>query len=42
MPRETRKITQYVYQVRNTITIDEEYYYKSSNLKYHKSLSSCL
>ena len=35
---------QYVYQVRNTITIDEEYYYKSNNLKYKykKSLSSCL
>ena len=26
---------QYMYQVRNTITIDEEYYYKSNNLKYH-------
>ena len=33
---------QYMYQVRNIITIDEEYYCKSNNLKYHKSLSSCL
>ena len=31
-----------MYQVRNTITIDKEYYYKSNNLQYHKSLSSCL
>ena len=30
-----------MYQVRNTIAIDEEYYYKSNNLKYHKSLSTC-
>ena len=36
------KIMQYMYQVRNIITIDEEYYYKSNNLKYHKSLSCCL
>ena len=27
---------QYVYQVKNTITIDKEYYYKINNLKYHK------
>ena len=27
---------QYLYQVRNTIAIDEEYYYKSNNFKYHK------
>ena len=27
---------QYVYQVRNTVTIDKKYYYKINNLKYHK------
>ena len=27
---------QYMYQVRNTIAIDEEYHYKSNNFKYHK------
>ena len=27
---------QYMYQVRNTISIDEEYLYMSNNLKYHK------
>ena len=26
----------YVYQVRNTIAIDDECHYKSSNLQYHK------
>ena len=36
MHNETRKIMQYVYQVRNTIAIDEEYHYKSNNFKYHK------
>ena len=25
-----------MYQVRNTIAIDEEYHYKSNNFKYHK------
>ena len=28
MLREMRKIMQYVYQVRNTIAIDQEYYYR--------------
>ena len=27
---------QYMYQVRNTIAIDEEYHYKSNNFRYHK------
>ena len=27
---------QYMYQVRNTIAIDEEYHYKSNNFKCHK------
>ena len=36
MHNETRKIMQYMYQVRNNIAIDEEYHYKSNNFKYHK------
>ena len=36
MLRKTRKIMQYMYQVRNTIAIDEEYHYKIKNFKYHK------